>query len=223
MDALAGLSDEKLKAAVLARDEDERTLFHRACANGRDEEVRLFLDRLSEDVARQCCTSCDDGQWTPLHSAVSAGHVVIGKAIIPFSDVNAENGFGATPLHYAASKGRVELAQALLAANANVDKADQSGSNSLHRCVAQGRREVVSVIIEQLGAMKKGSAELVINRRDKTGSTPLHLASYGGFHEIGMALLEAGADPTIKDKEEKMPIDYAPDKKMEEMLERMNG
>lgn len=40
--------------------------------------------------------------WTPLHSAVSAGHTAIVQALISGgADVNAANSSGQTPLHYA--------------------------------------------------------------------------------------------------------------------------
>lgn len=42
--------------------------------------------------------------WTPLHSAVSAGHTAIVQALISGgADVNAANSSGQTPLHYAVS------------------------------------------------------------------------------------------------------------------------
>ena len=42
--------------------------------------------------------------WTPLHSAVSAGHTDIVQALISGgADVNAANSSGQTPLHYAVS------------------------------------------------------------------------------------------------------------------------
>ena len=43
-------------------------------------------------------------EWTPLHSAVSAGHTEIVQLLIALkADVNAANSSGQTPLHYAVS------------------------------------------------------------------------------------------------------------------------
>ena len=43
--------------------------------------------------------------WTPLHSAVSAGHADIVQALISLhADVNVANSSGQTPLHYAVRK-----------------------------------------------------------------------------------------------------------------------
>lgn len=43
-------------------------------------------------------------EWTPLHSAVSAGHADIVLLLISLkADVNAANSSGQTPLHYAVS------------------------------------------------------------------------------------------------------------------------
>ena len=57
---------------------------------------------LSSDGPRCLCNLQD---WTPLHSAVSAGHTEIVKALISGgADVNAANSSGQTALHYAVSK-----------------------------------------------------------------------------------------------------------------------
>ena len=43
--------------------------------------------------------------WTPLHSAVSAGHEDIAQELLAAgADVNAETGGKRTPLHYAVSR-----------------------------------------------------------------------------------------------------------------------
>ena len=48
--------------------------------------------------------SCNLQDWTPLHSAVSAGHTEIVQALISGgADVNAANSSGQTALHYAVS------------------------------------------------------------------------------------------------------------------------
>lgn len=47
---------------------------------------------------------CNLQDWTPLHSAVSAGHTDIVQALISGgADVNAANSSGQTALHYAVS------------------------------------------------------------------------------------------------------------------------
>ena len=47
---------------------------------------------------------CNLQDWTPLHSAVSAGHTEIVQALISGgADVNAANSSGQTALHYAVS------------------------------------------------------------------------------------------------------------------------
>ena len=48
-----------------------------------------------------------------------------------------------------------------------------------------------------------------VNLADKRGWTPLHHASRNGQVEVITALLAAGADKTIKDKDGKTPHDVA--------------
>ena len=65
------------------------------------------------------CTNCLTvvQEWTPLHSAVSAGHTEIVQILISLkADVNAANSSGQTPLHYAVGLLLHQLLHQLLAA-----------------------------------------------------------------------------------------------------------
>jgi cytohesin len=53
----------------------------------------------------------------------------------------------------------------------------------------------------ELGAM--------VNAREKTGLTPLHAAAFRGDPDIVRLLLDAGANPTIKDANGHVPKDWA--------------
>lgn len=61
-----------------AKDEDERTPLHWACATGRFDVVEFLLDEANVRVNVQ-----DDAGWTPLMSAASAGFApIVGLLLI---------------------------------------------------------------------------------------------------------------------------------------------
>jgi Ankyrin repeats (many copies) len=105
--------------------------------------------------------------WTPLHSAVSAGHEAIVERLISLdAAVNAQNSGGQSPLHYAvsrpnmhpiwrtapcgcafqktcllstqASKGRPLIVQLLLKHGGVVDLADRTGEPGICRWTCTG-------------------------------------------------------------------------------------
>ena len=207
--------DELTEKDLLKRDEDERTLVHLVVAKGKRDDITKLLERFPAAV-EQACKSCDDGEWTPLHSSVSAGHTEVAKLIMPLSDLDSRNSAACTALHYAASKGHLELAQALIASGAKLGLRDNSGATPLHRAVANNRQDVVKEILSKCGRSTKNAT--ILDRKDKSGFTALHLAAYSGNMDIARQLIEAGADKGIQDVEEKLPVDYAVDENMKSIL-----
>lgn len=59
------------------KDEDERTPLHWACAHGRTDVVEFLIESANARVNVQ-----DDAGWTPLMSAVSAGHVDVVSVLL---------------------------------------------------------------------------------------------------------------------------------------------
>lgn len=77
--------------------------------------------------------------WTPLHSAVSAGHEPVARLLLSLgADPNAATEQQRTSLHYAASKGQAALVQLLLQAGAAPGAKDSLGATALHRAAATG-------------------------------------------------------------------------------------
>ena len=64
-----------------------------------------------------------------------------------------------------------------------------------------------------------------LEARGENGLNPLHWAAMVGCDEVVMALLEAGANPAARDKDYKLPADYAEDNeqiKGTDALRRLN-
>jgi len=57
-----------------------------------------------------------------------------------------------------------------------------------------------------------------VNQPNSKGETPLHLAVKRNRQDIVWLLLQAGAKTSVRDSEDKAPIDYAQDDGMEELL-----
>ncbi|KAJ9516825.1 hypothetical protein QJQ45_027236 [Haematococcus lacustris] len=125
--------------------------------------------------------------WTPLHSAVSAGHEPVVKELLKLgADVNSLTAGRRTPLHYAASKGWLALITLLLHHGADVTVQDNTGSTALHRAASAGKVEAARLLIET------GRAQ--VDARDKQGSTPLMVAVSCDFGSLALYLVGKGAD-----------------------------
>jgi len=181
------------------RDENGRSLLHWAASGGHKELVQWLLDHQAERDAR------DDARWTPLIIASSAGHEAVVRILLGAgADPDACTDQGRTSLLYAASRNRQAIVKMLIEeASHSVNLADKHGATPLHRAVGCGHVEVVKQLIG-------GANHLDLEAKDQpTRNTPLHLACEEGHVEIIKALLEAGADASALNKEEKTPLQLA--------------
>ncbi|KPI36454.1 Ankyrin repeat-containing protein P16F5.05c [Cyphellophora attinorum] len=76
-----------------------------------------------------------------------------------------------TPLHYAAANGHLPITQHLVSLLPDISASDTSEARSK-----------------------------IINAQNEAGNTPLHWAALNGHLEVVKALVEAGADPGVKNK-----------------------
>jgi ankyrin repeat protein len=154
----------------------------------------------------------------PIHYAVNSEMPRMVRFLIENkADVNArETEGGYTPLHlvcrknFNMAKNRLEIAVILIAAGADVNAVDDSGTTSLHMAVTGGLEELARLLIEY-GAdvnARTGYHEL----------TPLHQASSGGHLAIIKLLLEKGADVNSASAAGWTPLHAAKNRETAELL-----
>jgi tankyrase len=110
---------------------------------------------------------------------------------------------------------------ALLAAGVDIHATDKNGVTALHHAVRFRSPTAVQTLIEHGADVNEACR--------RNGSTPLHRATTqtgapgtagrgDAAREIIELLLTAGADPTIKNKSGKRPVDYVKDEAVRKLL-----
>jgi 26S proteasome non-ATPase regulatory subunit 10 len=145
--------------------------------------------------------------------AVSVGSAPITDLLLQNgADVTLANENKQTPLHYAASKAWLDIAKLLIAAGANTNSRDHLGQTPLHRVAAKGNVGMLTYFLSL--------ERLQLDVEDKAENTPLHLAVEFGHAELAIRLIEAGADFEVKNKKGLVPLQCAPDKNVEQHLNK---
>ena len=205
------------------------TALHSALLGGNAEAVAVLLEA-GADVNKPA----NDG-WTPLHMAAATfvGNADHGNSQTASSkydlfrlimdrkpDVNAHTRDGWTPLHAAAANAHTAWRQQeshsldrirdLIRAGCPPEARDQNGRTALHWAAWQGYSRFTDVLgVSGAVIQVLLDAKADFNATDSTGRTPLHYAAEMGYEPIVLALLQAGADQTIRDKAGNTPAQLA--------------
>ncbi len=178
---------------------------HLASLYGNPESIKSLLEAGIKINIRDT-----DGN-TPLHIAVLYRHPENLDEILKVNpDIDALNTEGYTPLHLGVQTPNNEKAiELLLQHGADTKITDPSGRNALHISVASYQRGYIGFLT---------SKGIDINSRDNDGNTALHYPLISVLEnklylpyskEIVKILVEEGADPHIKNKVGKSPMDLA--------------
>jgi ankyrin repeat protein len=125
--------------------------------------------------------------------------LLLAKGADANSKISLLGQFPSTPLVLAATFAYPAVVQALLKTGVDANAKDQDGMTALHWAVLAHHADLVEIL-------KAGGAN--VNATDRFGYTPLFYAASVDFGdaETARALLRAGADPNVKDKEGKTAL-----------------
>lgn len=183
-----------------------------------------------------------------LHLAAIKGPLVFINELLqsPLDlELNAQNTLGSTPLHLACSSGRLAVVESFLSQkdidctflnNFGQDCLDVTENQQIQTFIKYSRsafvdqslkdlfREILHENIDNITKMfrnNRTSTLVDVNTPDSAGRTALQLAIRKGNLELIQKIIEIGADPFIKNRKGKMPIQMTNDPKIIEILKKV--
>ncbi|CAK9803701.1 Caseinolytic peptidase B protein homolog [Anthophora quadrimaculata] len=127
-------------------------------------------------------------------------------------DVNVRHPLGWTALHLAAINARPEVIKVLLKYGADVNAQDEF-INVYGSAIEKGLHTLDVLMIRE-----EEFSDHLNSRATFKGFTPLHYAVLADSKACVQALLDGGADPTIKNESGHRAVEYAKDGELKEML-----
>lgn len=110
-----------------------------------------------------------------------------------------------TPLHWASSGGRVDKMKILLDHGADPFVLSNLDANIIH---AAAESKTLNGLIGALEIWERHPQRLNINQANRWAETPLHVAAWGSVECVRL-LLEAGADPSVRQEDQQVPLHCA--------------
>jgi ankyrin repeat protein len=131
--------------------------------------------------------------------ALSTESYKVAKVLLedPQTQIDVRNEQDESPLMLAALKGQLDLCEALVARGADINK---TGWTPLHYAATGGHDLIVELFLAHYA---------YIDAASPNGSTPLMLAAMYGNPNAIKALLNAGADPELKNANGQTALDFA--------------
>lgn len=148
----------------------------------------------------------DSGGRTALLLATHGNHIEAARILIEAgADVNASDSISDSPYLYAAAEGRIEILKMTLAHGANLAATNRYGGTGLIPACHHGHIEAVYLLLK---------TKIDIDHVNRLGWTALLEAVILGdggptYIEIIDALVHAGANTRIADKEGVSPLEHA--------------
>lgn len=203
---------------------------HLAVRTGDLNEVNKLLSSGVDANARDGIGS------TPLIDAAWAGNAEIARTLLQHgADVNATHReAGSTALEYAVLTGRTAVVKLLLVAGADTDRRYRYDQAVLHLAAARGFSEILVLLIDSHAAISPVDAngntpldEAVLHNQTAAlrfliahgadvkrvhpadGRGPIHEAAIKGFADLLPILVDAGANPVLRDRSGQTPLDLA--------------
>ncbi|WP_339047214.1 ankyrin repeat domain-containing protein [Candidatus Mesenet endosymbiont of Phosphuga atrata] len=163
-----------------------------AVKDGHKSKVESLLSNFSA-----CIYAKDELNNTLLHTAVLHGHYdMIGLLMskMTITQANSKNHIWWTPLHLAVSLNNSIMVSILLELCLRFDIADIDGNLPIHLAAERDYVEIIELLCGDKNT---------IDKKNKHGLTPLHLAVQKGHKKAVSALICGGADLDMQDGSEK--------------------
>ena len=139
---------------------------------------------------------------TPIMFAALGNHPELVKRLIAAgADPNRKGSNGWSALTIAAAKGYADMIRLLVSVGAQPDVLDVYRWSPLMRAVDNGHTEAVAAILSY--------DSVNLQQQDEAGNTALHYAVVHGNIEMVKALLAAGADPDVLNRDRQSPRQLA--------------
>lgn len=179
-----------------------------------DEVVDRFEYRRGDAAELGALLLQHGAQMTPQWAAAHDDPELLARSLAAGSDVNRRGAYGRTALFVAAARQHIRIIQALLAAGGDPNIGDEYGDTPLHLVArapfmtSPAARTAIAKLLLAAGANPNG--------RGMYGGTPLH-AALDGLHTMGVnlevvqMLVDAGADPQLKDDRRRVPFEVDAD------------
>ncbi|XP_056153973.1 histone-lysine N-methyltransferase EHMT2 [Lampris incognitus] len=200
-----GPSREALQKAILTQDSERRKKlrFHprQLYPAAKQGEVQRVLLMLMEGIDPTCQPDSQNRR-SALHAAAQRGLLEVCYMLVQAgAKVDAQDKALRTPLLEAIINNHVEVARYLVQNGATVYHAEDDGYTGLHHAAKLGNLDIVNLLLE--------TGQVDINAQDSGGWTPIIWAAEHKHLDVIRALLNRGADVTIKDKEMNVCLHWA--------------
>ncbi|XP_058034442.1 ankyrin repeat domain-containing protein 29 isoform X3 [Ahaetulla prasina] len=147
---------------------------------------------------------------TALFLAAQGGYLDLIRLLLSSgAKVNQPRQDGTAPLWIASQMGHSDVVRVMLLRGADRDAARLDGTTALLKAATKGYNEVIEELL-------KFSPALGIL---KNGTSALHEAVLGGNIRAVALLLEAGADPILKNKKNELPSDLTKNERILRLLQ----
>ncbi|XP_042299303.1 ankyrin repeat domain-containing protein 29 isoform X1 [Sceloporus undulatus] len=174
---------------------------------------------------------------TALFLAAQGGYLDLIRLLLSSgAKVNQQRQDGTAPLWIASQMGHSEVVRVMLLRGADRDAARSDGTTALLKAANKGYSDVIEELLKfspSLGLLKASTEEIFGMLRtlihlmqfygfsgiySQNGTSALHAAVLGGSVRAVALLLEAGADPFLRNKKNEQPSDLTKNERILRLL-----